>query len=61
MSPDLEDIPDEVLVPDSVQGREKLLQSVKKIRQVLRDEDLTRSQAHCVLSFTVRSLMLRWP
>ncbi len=63
MNPDVEEIPDENLVPDSVdlQGREKLLQSVKKIRQVLREEGLSKSQAHSVLAFAVRSLLLRWP
>lgn len=48
VSPDVEDIPDGDLVPDSadLQGREKLLESVKKIRQVLREEGLSKSQAH---------------
>ncbi len=63
MNPDVEEIPDKELVPDSegLQGREELLKSVKKIRQVLREESLSRAQAHSVLAFAVRSLLLRWP
>ncbi len=63
MNPDVEEIPDEELVPDSegLRGREELLKSVKKIRQVLREEGLSKSQAHSVLAFAVRSLLLRWP
>ncbi len=61
MSLDVEEIPDEELVPKELTGREELLKSVKKIRQVLREEGLSKSQAHSVLAFAVRSLLLRWP
>ncbi len=61
MSKDIEEIPDVLLVPDSLQGREELLEAVKRIRQVLRDEGMSKSQAQTVLAFTQRSLMLGWP